>query len=232
MLISFLGTNGWFPSDTGQTICTSIETEDELVFLDAGSGLSRLAGEKLQKPATILLSHLHLDHTVGLHLLQAIGFSALNVVAGENSGVLKGLYQPFAAPAPKATVFEGKTSFSKKPFLLNHTVPNFGWRIELEGKKIAYTGDTGGSDNLDRLAKNADVLISECAVPRKGMEWFHLSPEEAAEVAERNGVESLFLTHFSAALFTSLALRKKAEETARKTFRKTTFAFDGLLETL
>lgn len=54
----------------GNTACISLEWNDELVILDAGSGLSVLGRRFLEGPGFrrihILLSHLHLDHVIGL----------------------------------------------------------------------------------------------------------------------------------------------------------------------
>ena len=54
----------------GCTTCLSLECEEELVILDAGSGLSSMGQgfihKKQFKRLHILLSHLHLDHILGL----------------------------------------------------------------------------------------------------------------------------------------------------------------------
>ena len=54
----------------GNTSCYSIETPDELFIIDAGTGLTRLGEQLWQRPAlppiTLLLTHVHLDHVMGL----------------------------------------------------------------------------------------------------------------------------------------------------------------------
>ena len=70
MKIIFLGTNGWYDSATGNTVCTLIQTRKYDIVLDAGYGLAKL--DKYcdgTKPVFILLSHFHLDHIAGLHTL-------------------------------------------------------------------------------------------------------------------------------------------------------------------
>jgi len=42
MRIIFLGTNGWYDSPTGNTMCVFIESEKYYVVLDAGSGFFKL----------------------------------------------------------------------------------------------------------------------------------------------------------------------------------------------
>jgi len=36
MKITFLGTNGWYDTDCGNTICTLLETTKAYILLDAG----------------------------------------------------------------------------------------------------------------------------------------------------------------------------------------------------
>lgn len=40
--IYFLGTNGWYDSNTGSTICTLIEHKDFYFILDAGNGFNKI----------------------------------------------------------------------------------------------------------------------------------------------------------------------------------------------
>jgi len=40
--IHFLGTNGWYDTDTGNTICILIDTEEYGIILDAGNGIYKL----------------------------------------------------------------------------------------------------------------------------------------------------------------------------------------------
>ena len=42
MDVIFLGTNGWYDSDTGNTICILIESDDYYIVLDAGNGIDKL----------------------------------------------------------------------------------------------------------------------------------------------------------------------------------------------
>jgi len=39
MQVIFLGTNGWYDSPTGNTICTLINSDKYHIILDAGNGL-------------------------------------------------------------------------------------------------------------------------------------------------------------------------------------------------
>ena len=59
-----------------------------------------------------------------------------------------------------------------------------------------YSGDTDYSESLIELAKDADLLICESAVPDSLQIKGHLTPSMAGEMAARAGVGKLVLTHF------------------------------------
>jgi ribonuclease Z len=70
------------------------------------------------------------------------------------------------------------------------------------GRKIVYTGDTGPSEAVVDLAKNADLLIHEATfeddLKEKAMENGHSTPSMAAQTAKNAQVKRLVLTHISA----------------------------------
>jgi len=75
MIVTALGTNGWFDTENGQTMCTLIRTQNYSIILDAGYGIRRAkALIDFSKPTYLLLSHMHLDHTIGLHTLDYLQF--------------------------------------------------------------------------------------------------------------------------------------------------------------
>ena len=70
------------------------------------------------------------------------------------------------------------------------------------GRKVVYTGDTGPSESVRRLAENADLLIHEATfedeMKERAIEDGHSTPSMAAETAKKAGVKKLVLTHISA----------------------------------
>jgi ribonuclease BN (tRNA processing enzyme) len=78
-----------------------------------------------------------------------------------------------------------------------HPVPTLGMRFHADGSTLVYSGDTGPTDELVRLAEGCDVLLAEATwmeVPA-GAEPMHLTPDEAGEAARRAGAGRLVLTH-------------------------------------
>lgn len=92
------------------------------------------------------------------------------------------------------------------------------YRVEAGGRVLVYSGDTGPSAGLERLARGADVLFTEVVdlpgvaaeldrtmgqVPASvranvvaGMKVNHLTAEEIGRMASMAGVRRLVLTHF------------------------------------
>src|SRR5256885_10961363 len=75
-------------------------------------------------------------------------------------------------------------------------VQALGFRIEANGRVLAYTGDTGPSEEVVKLAENADLFMSEATWRhRDGLLPFHMSARQAAEHASRAAAGTLVLTH-------------------------------------
>ena len=64
-----------------------------------------------------------------------------------------------------------------------------------DGYRVVFSGDTGPSEALIALARGADVLVSECAVPAPDPWNSHLWPAEVARVASLARPKRLVLTH-------------------------------------
>lgn len=96
---------------------------------------------------------------------------------------------------------------------------SYSYRFETKDRTIVFTGDTGPSAAVTRLAKGADLLVSEVLDPNearsmrvKNGEWArmspkqrrgfmrhmrteHLTPTEVGEMAAKAGVKAVVLTH-------------------------------------
>ena len=243
MEIIFLGTNGWYDTNIANAICVLVKTKKYDIVLDAGNGIYKL--DKYvdgSKPVYLFLSHFHLDHIVGLHMLLKFRFKkGLTICAGKGArkNLAAILRKPFTVPLKdlkyKTRVLELPAQGKRVPFKfkclpLVHADPVLGYRFELDGRTLTYCTDTGYCANAVKLAKGADLLISECA-HRPGETnpgWPHMNPESAAAFAVEAGVKRLALVHFGADRYPAMKDRTKAEKIARKTFKKTIASKDGL----
>ena len=243
MKIIFLGTNGWYDTPTGNTVCALIQTKRWDIVLDAGTGIYKLDQYcDGKKPVFILLSHFHLDHIGGLHTIVKFRFKKGVTICGQKGarGLLKTfINRPFTVPVDKlpypVKLLELPAQAGELPFKITtlplvHADPVLGMRLELEGKTITYCTDTGYCPNALKLAKGADLLITECAhAPgESNPAWPHFNPETAAKLALEAGASRLAITHFSADRYRTPAARAAGLKLSRKIFPKAIGARDGL----
>lgn len=244
MKLTFLGTNGWYDTPTGNTVCALLESEKYYIIFDAGNGIRKLPDYiRTGKPILLFLSHLHLDHTFGFHIFPHFKFkNKISVFCPREikRNLIRLVDHPYAMPFREMKAAVSINELSKDcrelPFpterkILYHIDPSFGYRITLDGKTVAYCSDTGPSKNSVYLGRKADVLIHECAAVPKFFsgKWGHSNPEEAASIAKKSGCKKLILTHFAASEYTTLKDRQIAQKVARKIFKSTIAAKDGMI---
>lgn len=159
----------------------------------------------------VYISHGHPDHCADLNpLLRARAMSdhppaalpvyapagALDaVLALDRPETLAGAYQVRTVDAGE-TIELGPFRAATK--LLPHSLPNLGLRLTAAGHVIAYTGDSGPSDEVARLAQDADLLIADATYLKTvpvDMRPYISSPAIAARQAAAAGAARLLLTH-------------------------------------
>ncbi len=174
-------------------------------------------GSKLEEIDAIFISHFHADHFFGLpfllleysvhttrtkeltiigpptiqerlHTITEAGFP--NVFQQERS------YQETYVELKDA--YEGEVNGLKYLARAVTHVPDFGcfgFRVEAEGRIVAYSGDSVMCDALFDLADGADVFVVECSC------WDaacgpHLGPDDVRELRRKLGPKPTFiLTH-------------------------------------
>jgi phosphoribosyl 1,2-cyclic phosphodiesterase len=151
----------------GNTTCIEIRTDNnELIIIDAGTGifpLSQTLLAELPVTANVFITHSHWDHIQGLpffipnfipgNVLRLHG--AFDPVTGKGveqvmAVQLQYSYFPVREAEMKANI-EYVTLTPEKsiqigsatvtPYLMNHPVIDFGYRIEAHGKSVFFTGD-------------------------------------------------------------------------------------------
>lgn len=81
----------------------------------------------------------------------------------------------------------------------------FGFRVDMLGKSIAFSGDTKPCDTMRRFARDCDLLIHECTFPEEALAFRretqigtndHTSPLELGKLAAESGARQVVATHF------------------------------------
>ncbi|MEQ8300529.1 MAG: MBL fold metallo-hydrolase [Hyphomonas sp.] len=114
---------------------------------------------------------------------------------------------------------------------------SYAYRFDLSDRSIVFTGDTGPSESVERLAQGADLLVSEMmdvpfiienmkrtyannpkAPPPQVLEGVfkhlrdhHVTAEQVGEMASRSGVKQVVVTHFAAKEDAASLARYEAE---------------------
>ncbi|MEZ5666351.1 MAG: MBL fold metallo-hydrolase [Alphaproteobacteria bacterium] len=173
----------------GNTSCIEVRCGDQLVILDAGTGIRQLGAAMMEQPprsAEILMTHTHFDHISGLPFFAPLyrkGFS-FRIRAGHllpSSNIRKVLCELMMAPLfpIPPSVFAADVTYQDftcgdtltlsprvqaRTGRLNHPNGATGYRIEFDGRAVCYVTDTehvpGQRDQaIVRLIEGADMLI-------------------------------------------------------------------------
>lgn len=71
----------------------------------------------------------------------------------------------------------------------------FGYRFDWDGGSVAFSGDTAPSENLIEACQGVDVLVHEALFPGYGFPTYHTTVDQLGEVATRAEAKHLVLTH-------------------------------------
>ena len=84
------------------------------------------------------------------------------------------------------------------------------------GKKVSYIADTVPCEGAERLAQQADLLISEGThldeIKEKTEKFMHLTVKQAALIASENNAKRLVITHLSQRYKTPSEVLTEAKE--------------------
>jgi len=231
----------------GNTTCIEVRTDNnELIIIDAGTGIFPLSQSLLSElpvTANVLITHSHWDHIQGLpffipnfipgNTLRLHG--AFDPVSGKGveqvmSVQLQYSYFPVREAEMKAHIeyvtLTPNESFQLgsatiTPFMMNHPVIDFGYRIDANGKSVFFTGDHEPPPNIYepqdpeyaeyqsfvdaktadilRAMSGVDVLIADSSYTqaeypaKKG--WGHGTFHTSIDYAKQARAKMLFCTH-------------------------------------
>ena len=221
MQLRFIGCGDAFGSGGRYNTCFYV-TGDRVNFL-IDCGASSLPALKRQRIARddidlILITHFHGDHFGGLpFLLLDAQFNRRTrplTIAGPEGietrlkQVMEALFENSSktrqrfdlgvvALTPEATRGFGKVNVT--PFPVIHGAsggPFLGYRVEAEGRVIAYTADTEWTDTLIPLGRDADLLVAEAYTYDRPVKN-HLSLKTLEARLPEIMPKRLLLTHMS-----------------------------------
>jgi len=213
MRLTVLGACGAFPEPGKACSGFLLRHHDFTLVIDLGHATMPRLLEHVgaANVDAVFVSHGHPDHCADLNpLLRAramaeAGLPPLPVYApaGAVDAVLRLDRAETLAGSYQVVDVEPGTNFEIGPFraetrLLPHWLPDLGVRLAADGAVLAYTGDTGPSDEVVKLAAGADLLVAEATFLDQAPDELapYLSTARVAgHQAAAAGVGRLLLTH-------------------------------------
>ena len=205
--LTVLGSCGAWPEAGRACAGFLVEYDGFRVVLDLGyAALPRLLEHCPQGEVdAVVVTHQHPDHCVDVSGLARVRYYEapdappvpLHCTPG-TLDVLRAL-EPNPDPADVFAVHDLASTTRIGPFdvvtvELPHFQTNLGVRLSAPGLTVAYTGDSGPSPELRRLAEGADVFISDATYQGAPVSDYLMTAAEAARAAR--GARRLVLTHF------------------------------------
>jgi ribonuclease BN (tRNA processing enzyme) len=212
------------------------------ILVDAGPGAFLRIGEldlDLDKVDTVLLTHLHIDHSGDLaaffnaRALTSDGSISYRIFGPDGAGLFPktsrfvnllvgdggafayqktfGADESFTVRDLAISLDSARTKIVDEDGLIVEEIathhgdcPSVAYRISYKNAVVVFSGDMDASAlrNLVQLAKNADLLIFNCAVldpPDSPSQLYelHTPPRKIGEAARASGVKSLLLSHLA-----------------------------------
>jgi len=217
LLVVTLGTGGARENPRRLGPATAVARGERVVLVDAGRGVAealRAARIPTRQPDTVYLSSLLPENTAGLDDLLATGWldgrsAPLRVVGPKGTRALAAgieaaqaaptlaLAQALALPRDGARLapLEVDAGFAEERDGLRvrtgeipgGPLPALGWRFEADGRSVVVSGAGWAPEQLEALARGADVLVHEAVdVPsaeQAEQAGLDVSPEELAREA-------------------------------------------------
>jgi ribonuclease BN (tRNA processing enzyme) len=216
MEIILLGTGTAIPFEQHSPAGLVVTSEGFSFLMDIGPGtISRLAtaGFSTDLIDTLLLTHLHPDHTLDLATLMQIFDSAPNARRSNPFHIigcrgtqdfyerLLGLYPAITPETYTVDVREvfrdefkcGGLKIRCVP--TGHTPVSVAYRIEDGKHSVVYSGDAVKNGELCSLSSGADVLICECSFPAGWETPDHMNADGVGRLVKQAGVKKLVVTH-------------------------------------
>jgi len=214
--VTVLGSAGSHPGNGRACSSYLVSAGDHHLLLDCGNGSVTNLMDAVD-PAdldAVIISHMHPDHFVDLYGLHyALRFH-------ERGAKKVDVYAPAGARDLMASLLLGDAadSFNRHlpvhvaaagetleigPFVVdlyaaNHPIETLASRVTVDGRVVAYSGDSGGTDELIACAEGADLFICDATWVSRDAPFpsgVHMTGTEAGQHANAAGAERLMVTH-------------------------------------
>lgn len=222
MKLTVIGCAGSYPGPASSASCYLLEADHQgrtwRLLLDLGSGALGTLQQHIDVLTVdaIFLSHLHADHCLDL-----CGYYVLRKYHPGGAAPRIPVWGPCGTALRMAKAYDleedpgmneefdfreyvGSTDgpFVVGPFSVTvrevkHPVTAYALRIEVDGRTLAYSGDTGVCAALEETATDADIFLCEASFLEGGDNPadLHLTGAEAGRAATVSGARMLVLTH-------------------------------------
>ena len=217
MRVTILGAGTAIPAKDYSPSGLYVQTGRERLLLDAGPGTAQrllAAGARVFQLDRIFLTHYHPDHCLDLAAilfalripqpartrpLAVYGPPGLRRLYRRLNKAFNGWLEPrtyrfMLRELRETTVKLNGSTVSTR--WMNHTATALGYRVESQGKRLAYSGDTDTCEAIMELGRDAHVLVLECSHPDERKVPGHLTPTECGWIAHQANCRHLVLTHF------------------------------------
>ncbi len=203
---------------------------DRTILLDAGAAASRLEYEEQSRIQAVLLSHIHIDHSLGLLLMADNLVSSVkrSIEVLSVPEVLDGLREHLfnnqvwpdftAIPNNRSAVFKLRPLINGRPVRrggyciravpVNHAVPTVGFIVSDERSSFVYTADTRPTEKIWQAApapKNLRGVLIETSFPNRLQQLAdlsgHLTPHTLASEVAKSGLKVPFYVFHVKAMY-------------------------------
>ncbi len=203
----------------GDTSSYRVDAGDEIIYLDAGSGIYADRPEE-GKRVSILLSHWHIDHLAGLGMFLQKNRIKADIYGPakddeEAAGLLRALYSPpfwpveMEALGAKVHALPSEMKIGEvKVTSAEGSHPNGCRIIKLEwgGRAVVYATDfeaeEGAEKRLTEMAKVADLMLYDGQLREDEEEKFrgfgHSTAAKGLEIKRKSGAGKLVIVHHAA----------------------------------
>jgi ribonuclease BN (tRNA processing enzyme) len=226
MQLTFIGSGDAFGTGGRFNTCFKADHAAGAFLIDFGATSMvalRQRGVDPNSIDAIFITHLHGDHFAGLpfflldaryvsrrqHPLTIVGPPGL---AARLHALSEAMYPGLADKpitfdldlrelAPGASLQVDAVTVAAIEMNHDSGAPSLGLRFAVDGRTLAYTGDTGWTDAINALGREADLFIMECTSYSPETDA-HLSYETIRDRLSAIGARRIVLTHFGPDMMT------------------------------